>query len=239
MKIKLYGTGVIESKQAFSSCALIDDKILFDCPNGLVKRLIQDGVNPKSIDVVIISHFHADHDFDIPFLLYMNKDRQDPLKIIAPKGAIERYKSMCDMANFPNIFKIGSPDILEVDNYKNGIDEIENYIIKPYKVKHFPTIECYGYTITSGDKTAAFTGDAVYCPGVEKLVSNANIAFLDITGPAILGLDPIHMDIPEFEQLKEKYPDCKMIPVHMKDETRKKLGKLGHKPPSDGKEFKI
>ena len=34
MKIKLYGTGALTAK-SYSACALIDDTILFDCPNGL------------------------------------------------------------------------------------------------------------------------------------------------------------------------------------------------------------
>ena len=43
MKIKMIGTGSISVKER-SSCCLIDDRILVDCGNGIVKTLLEQNV---------------------------------------------------------------------------------------------------------------------------------------------------------------------------------------------------
>ena len=68
MTIRLLGTGSIWAKE-LGSCALIDDSLLLDCPNGLIKTLKRESFNIAKIDVCILTHFHADHYFDVPFLL--------------------------------------------------------------------------------------------------------------------------------------------------------------------------
>jgi len=238
MKIKLYGTGAINSK-SHSCCTLIDQAILIDCPDH--KVLLKDNVDLDKIQTLVITHLHGDHVFGIPALFFCLPSRETPLTIIAPTGATEFIKKLFEVTHFPqSVYERTNPTIIEVDkkHLKDGI-EIGNYKIIPYKVQHVDYLECYGYTITRGGKTAGITGDAVLCEGVENIIKNSAIAFLDITGPAPAGANNVHMDIPEFEQLKNQYLDCKLVPVHMNDDTRKKLAKRGHKPPQDGKEYKI
>ncbi|MCM1234444.1 MAG: MBL fold metallo-hydrolase [Ruminococcus flavefaciens] len=73
MNIRLLGTGSIWAgsiwAEELGACALIDGTILLDCPNGLIKIMRKKKININNIDVCIITHFHADHYFDIPFLL--------------------------------------------------------------------------------------------------------------------------------------------------------------------------
>jgi len=243
MKIKLYGTGSITSK-SFNACAIVDEAILFDCPSGTQKRLLQEGVNFDKINTILISHFHADHDFDIPLMMFQMMMRTQPVTIIGPKGSKRRYKQMCEMSGFVMggdvpVLERANPTIIEVTDGEKIVHD--GYTITPYRMKHDnETMEAYGYNITKGGKTVGFSGDTTFCDGVEQLIKGASIAFLDVTGPPPLGVEPVyHMDIPEFEQLKSKYPKCLLVPIHMNDDTRKKLGKLGHKPPQDNKEYKI
>ena len=240
MKIKLLGTGALKAKE-MSACALIDNVILFDCPNGLHKKLVREDFNIESLEGVIISHYHGDHDFDMPFLLKhlaeSNRPEEKPFTIVAPKGAEERYRKLCEMANYTSVFEKIQPTFIEVDCKTKEV-AIGDYVIKPYKVKH-DNLEAFGYTILRNNCTVGFTGDSVLCDGVKKIMQESNIVIMDVTGPPPLGQPPMHMDVSEFEQLKAKFPDCEIIPIHMNDDTRKKLKKLGHKPPSDNQEFKI
>ena len=72
MKIKFIGTGAIQDISN-SASVLINDHILFDVPNGNLKAMIRQGIDLLKIDTIIISHTHADHCFDIPFLLWYKK----------------------------------------------------------------------------------------------------------------------------------------------------------------------
>ena len=241
MKIKLYGTGALVTSR-FSACALIDDKILFDCPNGLVKKLRQDDAIDK-IEIVIISHYHADHDYDLAFLLweYNRSKRQNQLNIIAPKGFFDRYKVLCDMA-WPGLFtwnalcKNVSMKIIEAADKK--IINLCGYKIQAFKVDH-ANADAYAYGIEKDGKTIAFTGDSAMCENINLLVSNANIAFVDVTGYTPAGVKPLHFDPPQFIELQKSHKNVRFVPVHMNESTADDLKEKGINPPNDGDIFVI
>ncbi len=84
MKLKIVGTGAITGKNR-SASSLIDNKILVDCGNGLLKTLEEQGCNIYDIETILITHLHADHFFDIPFLVLLNsfnKSEKNTLKKI-------------------------------------------------------------------------------------------------------------------------------------------------------------
>ena len=87
MNIELVGTGSIGAVQ-MSASTLIDNKILIDLPNGIVKRLKQTGHNILDIETCLITHLHGDHFLDIPFFMlvkYFQMPTNMP-EIICPKG---------------------------------------------------------------------------------------------------------------------------------------------------------
>ncbi len=77
MKLQIIGSGGILQKEA-SASYLIDDHILIDMPNGSCKNLYNLGIKAENIDHVLITHFHGDHFFDIPFYL-LKKSKEDEL----------------------------------------------------------------------------------------------------------------------------------------------------------------
>lgn len=86
MKMQFIGTGSIQDIPN-SASVLINDHILFDVPNGNLKAMIRQGIDVLKIDTIIISHTHADHCFDVPFILWYRKnfgksDMEVPIKII-------------------------------------------------------------------------------------------------------------------------------------------------------------
>lgn len=246
MKTKLYGTGSFIAT-AQGSCALIDDTLLFDCSPSLTKKLAADGYAGKfdfsKLDTIVISHFHADHDFDIPFLLccYTYGQKLSPkFTIVAPKGAKKRYRAMCKMANFGSTEILNQIKIIEINKeiIERGV-AVNGFQIKPYPVQHVPGLTCYGYVISKDDKCIGFSGDAALCDGVHSVIQNSDLAFLDITGAALDGKSSIHMAPQQFLELMAQYPDKKLVPTHMNETTRVELAKAGKNPPKDNEEYTI
>lgn len=104
MKIQLIGTGTIPD-MTNSASVLINDHILFDVPNGNLKAMIRQNIDILKIDTVIISHTHADHCFDMPFLLWYKEDCQKEskrlsTKIITDKITQNTIENLIDLSYF-------------------------------------------------------------------------------------------------------------------------------------------
>ncbi|MCL2228215.1 MAG: ribonuclease Z [Firmicutes bacterium] len=243
MKVKLYGTGSSAAKN-FSACAFINDEVLFDCPNGLVQKLRNDDVDFDKVKVLILSHFHGDHDFDVPFFLGAMgfNPRGRKLTIIAPKGFAKRHKVLCDMI-WPGIFgfKVAKKniDLTILEAKDKRVFNIEGYEIKAYSVSHCEEQGCvaYGFKITKDGKTISFSGDTSMTDNVRALVDGVDMAFIECTGAPLSERVPVHIDVPEFLALKKDFPDVKLVPIHMSDKSKEALEKLGVKVPEDGDEY--
>lgn len=240
MKVKLLGTGSILTKH-LSSSALIDNTILFDCPNGVMKNIRKMDINPRKIDVCLISHFHADHFFDIPFLLIeqgLRNIRDKEFVIIGPCGITTRIDTLFNLAYPEDLKKIKENcklKTIEIDRDSRAIDII-GYQIIPYKVEH-AGYDAYGYIIKNNDKCVGFTGDTVLCPNVEKIVESCNIVFADMS---FENSSKSHMGMNDIEFLIRKYNAYdKIIPTHMTDRVRRIFSDRYFEPPIEGDEFQV
>ena len=115
--------------------------LLVDCGEGTQIAIKEKGLSFHPIDVLCITHFHADHISGLPGLLLTmgNADRRDPLTIIGPKGLERVVNAMRTIA--PELpFEIKCIEMTEPDeNF-----EMNGYHIHAFKVRH--NVPCYGYS---------------------------------------------------------------------------------------------
>lgn len=116
--------------------------LLIDCGEGTQIAMKEAGQNFKPIDVLCITHFHADHISGLPGLLLTmgNADRTEPLTIIGPKGVERVVNALRTIA--PELpFDIICRELNEADEYI----QMNGYEIHAFKVKH--NVICYGYSV--------------------------------------------------------------------------------------------
>ena len=96
MKVRLLGTGAIYSKYNCAS-ELIDDKILVDVGNGVLKELRKIKYDLTKLEMIIITHLHADHYADLPALILNLGEEKNlkPIYIVGPKGLKENLTELC------------------------------------------------------------------------------------------------------------------------------------------------
>lgn len=117
--------------------------ILIDCGEGTQILLKKLKWGFKAIDVICLTHYHADHVAGLPGLLSTigNSNRTEPITIIGPKGLSEIVSGLkVIVPHLPyelNLIEVGEGDIKEY-NYKD-------YIIRHMCVEH--GIHCLAYSI--------------------------------------------------------------------------------------------
>ena len=116
--------------------------ILIDCGEGTQNQIRLQGWSFKPLDVICITHFHADHISGLPGLLLTmgNAERTEPLTMIGPKGLTKVVNSLRIIA--PELpFDI---NFIELDGDREELN-VAGLRIKAFKVNH--RVLCYGYSI--------------------------------------------------------------------------------------------
>lgn len=222
MKINIIGSGSIGSKDINAS-VLIDEHILIDVPNGIIKHLKRLGYDIFKIDTILITHLHGDHFFDLPFLMlekYFNQDKRQ-LKIICPQGTQQKIKQLFEIG-FPNDFAkvISNINIDFLEQFTEKSIKVDNLAIEIKNVKHGLLKPTFGYILTIDNKKVAVSGDSSYCKEIDYLVEKSDISILDMSLPD--KGNKSHMGYKDIKNICQKYQKKQIIAIHMHDTTKTK-----------------
>ena len=220
MKVRLLGTGAIYSKYNCSS-ELIDDKILVDVGNGVLKELRKINYDFTKLEMIIITHLHADHYADLPALI-LNLEVEENLKpiyIAGPKELKQNLIKLCHIYYqvFLDKFIEEKIKFIEILSETKSIDLLNDYEIMVQKVNHC-NIESYGYIINN---KIGITGDSCLCDQVLDIFENSKIVIADIS---MIKGTKYHMGIDDIETIRKTYKN-KIIATHLRDDTREELKK--------------
>ncbi len=219
MNLKIIGSASMFTKHN-SASYLIDNKILVDIPNGTCKELRRIGVNPNNIENVLITHFHGDHYFDMPFYLLgkvVNKEI-DNSNIYCSKDGIKKIKTSLKIS-FPNsIKKIHEHTNINYITTKNF--DLDKYKVQKIPVDHGDMKPAYGYIFLNNNKCVGFTGDTSLCDAVEYMASACHHLICDC---ALVEGNKKHMGIDNIIYLANKYKKCEFLLSHINDKTREEL----------------
>lgn len=224
MKIQMIGTGNIASTSN-SASVLINNHILFDMPNGNLKAMLRQKIDILKVDTVIISHTHADHCFDMPFLLwykenYKKDEEQIKTKIVTDEITRENVENLINMSYF-NSAKRAKKEWIDLKLLDTEICNEVTVTSEP--MKHKGILYANGYKIEENKVNIGLTGDTMICEGVKKLANQVDYLIADMTWE--VG-DDSHMGINNILELSNENPNLKIIPVHMQDKTRKRAKEL-------------
>ncbi len=199
---------------------LIDGRILLDLPPTAVVELQHLDLDLTEIDVVFISHLHADHMFGLPFLLLeycVRRERERPLYIVGPPGLEETTETLCDLA-WPDMREAGfvpHVPVSYVEVSEDGEYQAGDLTFSAVRMEHF-TLTAFGYRFAYKGRTIAYTGDTGECAQLGKLLEGTDVAIIELTHPDG-SKDPGHLDVHvvEYWMKKLKERGARVFATHM------------------------
>lgn len=133
------------------------EKILFDCGEGLQVSLRQAAISWKKIQVVCISHSHADHVTGLPGLLMLSAqvERDRPLTIVCPERVRNFLEATRETLGMHINFKINYVLLEALE--KNSIvyhNENNEYYIKAFPGEHVRQV--WGFSVIENERPGKF-----------------------------------------------------------------------------------
>jgi len=177
MKIHFLGVGEACDPDFPNTSILVDTssgQALLDCGFTVPHRYFALHDDPEKLDILWISHFHADHFFGVPLLLlrFWEMGRKKPLTIVGQPGTKQKISAAMELA-FPTLY----------DRFNYTINYIE---IKPdTKIKEndmsFSTAvndhsaPCLAVRLDYEDKSLFYSGDGRPTEASLKLATDCNL----------------------------------------------------------------
>lgn len=172
---------------------------LIDAGDGVVRRLVQAGVNFRQVGKVFITHDHDDHTAGLGTLLSYEWDfqRHDPVDVYGPpgtaalvKGAIQYFTVNAEIrwaegrrTLLSDVFvghDVQPGPIYQDKNIKVTAVENTHFHI-PEGTPYFGKYKSYSYRFETPDRVIFVTGDTGPSQAVTKLAAGADILLSEVT----------------------------------------------------------
>lgn len=207
---------------------------LIDCGASSLIGLKRMGMDPQSVNLVLLSHLHGDHFGGIPFMLLdaQFSRRTAPLTIAGPPGVERRVLDAMEVL-FPG--SSATPRKFEVRFAEWSAEQpwhFDGLIVRPYPVAHPSGAPPFALRIAMDGKIIAYTGDTEW---VETLRSAAQGADL-LIAEALFATKVVkyHLSLETLRPHLEAIGAKRVILTHMGPEMLAQVASCGLECAQDG-----
>jgi ribonuclease BN (tRNA processing enzyme) len=216
--VTFLGTGNFLAPGRYWNSFVIDGAVLVEPAPTVLPHLRRSGHRAESLDVVVISHFHADHTFGWPFLLLevlrRGRGRGRPVFVVGPPEVEGFLAGMMQVAGIPDVQEEAHAGLdlryVEVDG---SWQEAGPLRFRAVEVEHVPHLRCFGYLFDRGGRVLGYSGDTRPCSGLDELAGAADVLVLECNGPHPGPTS--HMEAESVKALRARFPDVPFVLTHL------------------------
>jgi ribonuclease BN (tRNA processing enzyme) len=151
---------------------------LIDCGASSLIAMKRFGIDPGSIDVILVTHLHGDHFGGIPFLereTQIAASRSRPLTLAGPDGFEETLSRAMEVL-FPGSTKAPRTFPLEfvrlVDGERNTVGPL---IVGTFPVIHTAGTHAHALRVEVDGRILAYSGDTEWCDALLEAAAGADL----------------------------------------------------------------
>jgi ribonuclease BN (tRNA processing enzyme) len=204
----------------------MDGNVLVEpCPTAL-PHLRRCGFAVDDVEVVVVSHFHADHCFGWPFLCEALGEAGGgrTVWVVGPPGIEAHLAHMNEAGAVRTATQLAYERLdlrfLEVDGTWQSAGPLR---FRAVEVDHVPYLRCFGYLFDRGGgagRVVGYSGDTTPCPGLDELAREADVLVVECNGKhGPPGAPPAHMSEDSVLALRAAHPDVHFILTHLGEQV--------------------
>jgi len=222
-QLTIIGSGtMVPTKNRHPSCYFLEagqKKLLLDLGHTSISRLIDQGIDLQSIDILFVSHFHTDHFADVlPFIHSRWVDdihhqrKHKPLTIIGPESIKERWRKLRE------VFWVEPKEHYPL-KFIEGVQKtkLDNITIELFEVPHVQWYQSLGIKINFQNKSFVYTGDiggSLDIQGFKKIIQDIDLLLVEA---GYIQPTPNHLTIDQIIKLVDSAKVPKVIATHLRD----------------------
>jgi ribonuclease BN (tRNA processing enzyme) len=213
---------------------------LIDCGASSLIAMKRFGVDPSSIDAMLVTHLHGDHFGGIPFFVLdaqLVQRRTRPLTVAGPPGLESGVHDAME-ALFPGSSRVRRQfDLGFVELPEGEATGIGTLAVTPYGVVHSSGAPAYALRVECGGKVISYSGDTEW---TDSLLSAAQGADLFVCEAYFFEKKvPYHLDYRTLMGHRSELRCRRLILTHMSDDMLRRLGSIETEWAEDGKSLTL
>jgi ribonuclease BN (tRNA processing enzyme) len=240
MHLQFVGSGdAFGSGGRFNTCFHViggGANFLIDCGASSMIALKRLGIDHNTIDLILLTHYHADHCGGVPFFVLDAEfvaRRMRPLTIAGPAPVKEWFTQLMETAFVGSSRSTKRFEVSLVELAPHRPWRFKDVEIRSVQVSHGMPAESYhGYRIAIDGKVLAYSGDTEWTDSLIELGRDADL----FVSEAYSYDKPVPMHL-AYRQLVEKLPlirPKRLIITHMSDDMLVRRDAIAHEKAQDG-----
>ena len=206
-------------------------RILLDCGLTALVSLARAGLDPDSLDAILISHLHGDHFGGVPLLLVdaTLRGRRRSLKIAGPDSIRQRVQEALAVFAWP----FARLDLAEfVSLVSRTPIDVAGCEVVAVPVPHDPDTAPTGLRLSVGGATIAYSGDAGWSEVLEELADGADLFVCGVW--SFDTPDPTFLDLVTLLRNRDRLRCKRLILTHLGPSMLKRLAEVPVEVATDG-----